>query len=190
MKLRDWAKKNGVCYQTAWNKFKVGLIPGAYQLDTGTIIVPDHTDFMNRPDHTVIYARVSSFQNKDNLDSQATRLEEFCLTNGWEVKQIIKEIGSGLNEQRPKLLSLLSNSPTRIVVEHKDRLTRFGFTFIEKLCDRIGCEIIVVNSNEEKVDLIEDFVSIITSFYARIYGQKRSKRSTERLIKELELTHG
>lgn len=72
-------------------------------------------------------------------------------------------------------------------MEHKDRLTRFGFNYIETLLKNRGGEIVVINQvTSDKEDLIQDFISVITSFCARIYGQRRSKRSTEKLIKELE----
>ena len=100
----------------------------------------------------------------------------------------IKEIGSGLNDKRKKLEDILrKHKPTRLVVEHKDRLCRFGFNYIKILCEHIDCELVVINESEsEKEDLIQDFVSVITSFCARIYGQRRSKRKTEKLIRELE----
>ena len=73
---------------------------------------------------------------------------------------------------------------TRIVVEHKDRLTRFGFNYLKELFDG---EIFVVNeADDSKQDLIQDFISVITSFCARIYGQRRSKRKTEKIIEELK----
>ena len=73
------------------------------------------------------------------------------------------------------------------IVEHQDRLTRFGFNYIKLLCEHIGCEIIVVNQAEnETQDLMQDFISIITSFCARICGQRRCKRKTEKIIEELK----
>jgi putative resolvase len=73
-------------------------------------------------------------------------------------------------------------------VEHKDRLTRFGFKYIEVLMEIQGRKIEVINNLEDdKDDLIQDFISVITSFCARIYGQRRSKKSTEKLIKELNV---
>jgi predicted site-specific integrase-resolvase len=88
------------------------------------------------------------------------------------------------------LLKLLTD-PTvgLIVVEHKDRLTRFGFNYIEQLLAMQGRKIEVINLTENgKEDLIQDFVSMVTSFCARLYGQRRSKRKTERIIAELQ--HG
>ena len=70
------------------------------------------------------------------------------------------------------------------MVEHKDRLTRFGFNYIKVLLP--DCKIVVVNETEDKEDLFEDFVSLVTSFCARIYGQRRSRRKTEELIRQLE----
>lgn len=92
-----------------------------------------------------------------------------------------------MNDKRPKLTKLLQEPTyTRIVVEHKDRLTRFGFNYLEVLLKNQGITIEVINvAEEEKEDLIQDFISVITSFCARIYGQRRSKRATEKLIKEI-----
>jgi len=185
MKLSKWAKQTGVSYQTAWNIFKAGKLENAYKLPTGTIIVPDVKTKTKSP-FTVTYARVSSTLNKKYLESQTERIVAFCNVNGWSVNQSIEEVGSGLNDSRPKLLSILEQSKvTRLVVEHKDRLTRFGFNFIKLLCQKNDCELIVINETlTEQDDLIQDFISVITSFCARIYGQRRGKRKTH-LIKEV-----
>lgn len=100
---------------------------------------------------------------------------------------MVKEIGSGVNDGRPKLLRLLTDPSVRlIVVEHKDRLSRFGFNYIEQLLAMQGRRIEVINLAENgKEELIQDFVSIVTSFCARLYGQGRSRRKTERIITEL-----
>ncbi len=134
-----------------------------------------------------IYTRVSATENKNNLDGQAKRLTDYCAAKGYPIAAIIKEIGSGVNDSRPKLLKLIID-PTiaLIVVEHKDRLTRFGFNYIEQLLKMNGRRIEVINLAENgKEDLVQDFVSIVTSFCARLYGQRRSKRKTERIIAEL-----
>ena len=185
MKLSEYAEKNSISYRTAWRHYKLGLIPNAKQLSTGTIVIDDESATTSTEEHTVIYARVSSSENKSNLDSQAKRLEQFCLARGWIINEVVKECASGLNDNRPKLMKILSDrKATRLVVEHKDRLTRFGFNYIKVLYPE--CEIVVVNEVENKEDLFEDFVSLVTSFCARIYGRRRSKRKTEELIKKLE----
>jgi len=184
MKLSVWAKKKGIGYRAAWNQFKLGQIPGAYKLESGTIIVPDDEQD-DKKEYTVVYARVSSSENKDNLKSQAERVCSFCSARGWIIDEVIKEYASGLNDNRPKLTKILKNKDvTRIVVEHKDRLTRFGFNYIDSLFDG---DIVVINKTENKTsEIMEDFISIITSFCARIYGNRRSKRRTEKIISELE----
>jgi predicted site-specific integrase-resolvase len=114
-------------------------------------------------------------------------LRNYCAAKGYPVAWVVKEIGSGINDTRPKLIKLLSDpTVSMIVVEHKDRLTRFGYNYIEQLLKMQGRRIEVINLAEnDKEDLIQDFVSIVTSFCARLYGQRRSKRKTERLIAEL-----
>ena len=140
---------------------------------------------------TAIYCRVSSSENKNNLESQKNRLISYCNAKGYKVNRIVTEIGSGLNDKRPKLEKLLIDpSINLIVIEHSDRLARFGLNYIEKLLNLQGRRIEIVNAPEnERDDLMFDFVSIITSFTARLYGQRRTKRTTERLIKELEATN-
>jgi predicted site-specific integrase-resolvase len=183
MKLSTYAKKLGIGYRTAWNHYKAGKIPGAYSLSSGTIIVPDCTESKSK-EVVAVYARVSSSENKSNLISQSKRVQDFCIANGWIVSKIVEEVGSGLNDNRKKLEQLLlDKNVSKIVVEHKDRLTRFGFNYIEKLWPG---EIVVINKVvEDEKDLMQDFVSLVTSFCARLYGKRRSKRATEKLIKEL-----
>lgn len=187
-KLSQYAKENNITYRTAWNHFKSGLIENAYQLPTGTIVIPDSFSSKKKNEYVITYARVSSSENKNNLENQSKRLNEFCYAKGWTVSETITEIGSGLNDKRPKLLSIIQKSKaTKLVIEHKDRLTRFGFEYIKTACNNFGCEIVVLNNNEgEKENIIEDFVSVITSFCSKIYGQRRSKRKTEQIIKELQ----
>lgn len=185
MRLSDYARRNGIQYKTAWLHFHRGLIPGARQLPTGTIIIDEPTSA--RKAKTVIYARVSSSEQRDDLKRQAERCVQFANANGWQVEQVVTEIGFGLNDERRKLLAVLRDDTiTRLVIEHKDRLTRFGFNYVDILCDHIGCELVVINQvDTDEQDLIQDFVSVITSFCARIYGRRRSRRKTERLIEEL-----
>jgi len=192
MKLSVYAKQTGICYRTAWRWFKAGKLPG-FQADTGTIIVTDPTPEKARVvalTKTAIYTRVSAAERraKSNLEGQAKRLQDYCAAKGYPVAVVVKEIGSGVNDTRPKLLKLLTDPTiTLIVVEHKDRLTRFGFNYIEQLLKQQDRHIEVVNLAENgKEDLVQDFVSIVTSFCARLYGQRRSKRKTERILAELQ----
>ena len=183
MKLSQYAKKIGITWRTAYSHFKAGSVQGAYQLPSGTIIVPDDI-IADVSEHVVVYARVSSADNKSNLESQAERVVQFCNARGWQVHEVIKECASGLNDTRPKLQKILkTRRATKIVVEHKDRLTRFGFEYIKTLFPE--CDVVVVNVVEDKDDLMQDFVGLVTSFCARLYGQRRTKRNTEKLIQAL-----
>lgn len=183
-KISQYAKKNQVTVRTVWRWIKEGKL-NIRRTETGRVrIIIDE----NKEKTVAIYSRVSSSENKDNLEAQKERLISYCNARGYKVAKVVMEIGSGLNDKRPKLEQLLiDNNIDIIIVEHKDRLCRFGLNYIEKLLSLNGREIEIVNQVEgEKEDLIQDFVSIITSFCARIYGQRRTKRKTEQLIKELE----
>lgn len=193
MKLSEYARRIGVKRHTAYRWFKRGEIPNAVQLPSGTIYVPDEifeTELKHKQGLTVVYARVSSSeQRKTKLETQAERLTQFAIANGWVVDKVIKEVGSGLNDERKHLTELLlSDEPiARIVVEHKDRLTRFDFNYLEILAKKQGFEIIVVNPTvTDQEDLIQDFTSIITSFCAQLYSKRRAKRKTEDFIQILQ----
>lgn len=180
VKLSDYAKLKGCSVRTLWRRIKEGQLKVVYS-DSGRVYVPLENV---KEEYVVVYARVSSSEAEEDLNKQAERLVQFCNAKGWQVKEVVKEIGSGLNDERKKLISLLqSKKVSRIVVEHKDRLTRFGFNYIQTLSN---AEIYVVNDVvTDEQDLMQDFVSLVTSFCARIYGKRRSKIVTERLIQEL-----
>lgn len=190
MKLSDYAKEVGVSYRTAWRWYKEGKIQG-HQMPTGTVIITEQvarTPLGEKGEKTAIYTRVSATENKSNLEQQSDRLLSYCVAKGYQVHKIVKEVGSGVNDSRPQLLKLISDPTiTRIVVERKDRLTRFGFNYIEQLFKLQGRQIEVVNlADNGKDDLVEDLVAIIYSFCARLYGQRRSKRKTEKILAELK----
>lgn len=129
-----YAKTVGITYKTAWRHYKLGNIDGAYQLSSGTVVGPDISSDKHESGKTYIYTRVSSSENKGNLESQADRLLKWSTCQGFTVDGVVKEVGSGLNDSRPKLLKLLGDPQVKvIIVEHKGRLTRFGFNFIETL---------------------------------------------------------
>ena len=150
MKLSEYAKKIGVTYKTAWNHYQAGLIPNARKLPSGIIVIfEDESKDVHYK--TAAYSRVSSSENRPNLLSQSKRVQDFCAAKGWVVSEVIEECASGLNDERPKLKKILTDkSINRIVVEHKDRLTRFGFHYIQYLWDG---EIIVINDVQKNKEL-------------------------------------
>jgi len=187
MKLSEYARKNNITYRTAQNHWKKGIISGK-QLSTGTIVVYDEIEKNKHDNKVVLYARVSSSENKNNLETQLERLRNYANAKGYVITKEIKEIGSGLNDKRKMLESILKQDGwSKIIVEHKDRLARFGINYMQILLNNLGKNIEIINeTNNGKDDLMQDFVSIITSFTARLYGLRRSKRQTEKIIKKLE----
>jgi putative resolvase len=191
MKLIDYAHKMGISYKTAWRWYKAGKLPGK-QMDTGTILVLEEDKMSCQPPEKVaVYARVSSAENRPNLDSQAERLVAYCTAKGYQVSKVVKEVGSGVNDARPKLLALLEDPRvTLIVVEHKDRLSRFGVRYIETLLRVQHRRLEIVNESEnDKEDLLADLTALLYSFCARMYGLRRAKRKTEKIVQELEAEH-
>jgi putative resolvase len=189
VKLSKYAKMNGISYMSAYRYFNNGLIKGV-KLKTGTILIDideEGNENITKNTRVVLYTRVSSSENKTNLDTQLDRLRSFAVAKGYTIVKEIKEIGSGLNDKRPKLAEILKDDNWDvIIVEHKDRLARFGLNYLELLLNKQNKKIEVINEClNEKEDLMTDFVSIITSFCSRLYGLRRNKRRTEQIIKEL-----
>ncbi len=192
MKLSEWAKKQGLCYGTAFRHFKAGLIPNSRQLSTSTILV-DEPEVRHQLDQRTValYARVSSHKQKEDLIRQLERLQQYAETNGWTVTEQVKEIASGMNDDRPLLNKLLAkNTYYRILVENKDRLTRFGFNYLRQLASKDGKVIEAINQVDEPRDaLVQDLISVIYSFSAKLYGSRKAKQKADKILEELELTN-
>jgi putative resolvase len=183
MKLREWAKKQGISYRTALRWFHGGTLPvDAEQMATGTIIVKLENIFEDQK--AALYARVSSSDQKTNLDSQIARLTHFAVESKLSIASVITEVGSAMNGKRPKLLKLLQDRSIRIiVVEHRDRLIRFGFEYLEAALAAQGRRILVVDHSEVKDDLVRDMTEALTSFCARLYGKRAAKHKAEKAIR-------
>jgi putative resolvase len=186
MKLSEYAKQQGVRYETAWRWFRDGKIQGR-RIGAHTILVEeDLSPTVARPERVAIYARVSEAENQSNLDSQAERLLAYCTAKGYQVSKVVKEIGSGVTDARPKLLALLEEQTiTRIVVEHKDRLTRFGFRYLETLLRGQGRALEVVNLAENGTeDLLADLTSIISSYRVTKKQTLQIRQCIEQFVKD------
>jgi putative resolvase len=181
MKLSQWARKNGLSYRTAFRLFQTGKLPcRSEQLLTGTILVHEEVVL---PARVVIYGRVSSSDQKDDLDRQMSRLRDYCGYKGWCIAEEIKEIGSGLNGKRRLLLKLLADKTvTHIVVEHRDRLARFGSEMVEACLAGSARHLIVINESDFKDDIVQDFVDVVTSMCARIYGKRSAKNKARKML--------
>src|SRR6266516_2285335 len=181
MKFSQYAKKAGISYKTAWTWYKAGTLD-AYHTPTGMVVVRDPEMERIGTGRIALYARVSSADQKSDLERQVQRLRDYAAARGYQVAKEVTEIASGLNDSRPKFLKLLAD-PTigAIIVEHKDRSTRFGWNYITTLMEAQGRRIEAVFPDETKDDLVNDYVSIITSMAARIYGRRGSRRKAERI---------
>lgn len=130
------------------------------------------------------YARVSSNEQKQkgDLDRQSQRLSEYCAKNRLLVTYIIKDVGSGLNDNRNGFIKLtdlvIAGKINKLVIEHKDRLTRFQFKFIKKIFESYGCEVIVVNEIDvsDNEELTTDMISLLASFSGKFYGKRNAKQ--------------
>jgi len=180
MRLSVYAKKTGVTYKTAFRWWKAGKLD-AYQMDTGTIIVREPATSAEQL-QVALYARVSSADQKEDLERQMQRLKDYAASKGYQVTKMVSELASGLNDRRPKLMKLLTDASVGIVViEHRDRLTRFGFNYIEQLMQMQGRRLEVIFPSDSDNDLVDDFIAVITSMASRIYGRRTSKRRAEKI---------
>ena len=185
IKLSEYARRMGVCYQTAYEWYHADKIPNAYMTPSHSIFVKIADTSAIVTENVVVYCRVSNQSRKSELEYQVNRCVDFCISRGYKVDGIYKEVASGMNDNRKQLWKTLDTKPTKIIVENKDRLTRFGFSYLNKLLARLNCEVIVINpADNDEQDLIKDLVSVITSFCCRLYGLRRAKNKIAK-IKEL-----
>jgi len=192
IKLSEYAKLIGYRYITIWKKYKEGKINPTRKEGNRVLVMIDDDEMFPisaKANRVAIYARVSDNDSKDNLARQKERLENYATMRGYRIVKSIKEVGSGLNDSRTKLVKLLENPNEYdiLLVEHKDRLTRFGFNYIVTLLKSMNKRVEVANVTEENSNLIEDMISIVYSFSARLYGTRRAKRikdETKKAINE------
>ena len=137
---------------------------------------------------TIAYARVSSHDQKADLERQKKVLELYCASNGWQF-DILSDLGSGINYNKKGLKQLLQaiidDEVGRLVVTHKDRLLRFGAELIFAICEAKEVEVVIINKGEDTTfDLAKDVLEIITVFSACLYGA-RSKKN-QKLLDEMQ----
>ena len=185
MKLTTWAKQQGISYTTAWRWWKAGKVPVASeQVASGTIIVYAHGNLQG----VAIYARVSSADQKADLDRQIVRLTKHAMREHMVVVDVIREVGSGLKGRRPVLLR---NTETRtILVEHRDRLMRFGFKYVEAALAAQERRIFVVDPVEVADDLVRDVTEVVTFLCTRLYGKRSAANRARRAVVAMQSENG
>jgi len=183
MRLSEWAEREGVHYQTAWKWFRDGKLPvPARQTQTGVILV----DVPRREGMAgvVLYARVSSSDQREDLERQVGRLAAWATGQGLGVTCTVAEVGSGLNGSRSKLKRLLADPAVgTVVVEHRERLARFGVEYVEAALAAQGRRLMVVEEREVDDDLVRDITEVLTSMCARLYGRRSARRRAERAVR-------
>ena len=131
----------------------------------------------------VVYARVSSADQREDLDRQVGRVVEWATQQGCRPDEVVKEIGSGLNGNRRLLRRLVADhTVSMIVVEHRERLCRFGFEYVEAALAGRGARILVMEEGELEDDLVRDVTEVMTSLCARLYGRRSAHRRAERAL--------
>ncbi|MFY9778946.1 MAG: IS607 family transposase [Candidatus Baltobacteraceae bacterium] len=175
MRLVDWARRQGISYKTAWRWVKDDMMPVPWrQTSSGTILVDAPADDL--PAAVALYARVSSHDQRRDLDRQLARLSQYAAEHKLHVVETAAEVGSGLNGKRRKLLRLLSDASVgAIVVEHRDRFARFGSEYLEAALAASGRRLIVIDPSEMNDDLVADMIAVLTSFCARLYGRRSAR---------------
>ncbi|MEU7854662.1 IS607 family transposase [Nonomuraea sp. NPDC049141] len=186
MKLSEWARRNGVHYQTAWQWARDGKMPvPVVKTATGRYMVLDRTAEVTG--RTVAYCRVSGTDQLAELDRQAGRVVAAATGMGLTVTEVVGEVGSGMDGDRPKLARLLRDASVGvIVVERRDRLARFGLEQLSAALEATGRRIVVIDDTEggegaipgARVDdeLLRDMAEVLTSLCARLYGRRSAAR--------------
>lgn len=188
MRAKEWAALEGLHEQTVWKWCREGRMPVPVERVGGLWLV--HDPKYEAPPaptagrRTVCYARVSSSDQKADLQRQADRLKAFAINMGASDIEVMSEIGSGLNDKRRKLNRILAD-PTvgTIIVEHRDRLTRMNAGLVESALAAQGRRLIVVDDSELDDDLEHDVTEVLTSFCARLYGRRTARNKAEAALK-------
>jgi excisionase family DNA binding protein len=139
----------------------------------------------------LLYCRVSTSIQKENLERQIERLTSFALSNGFLIEGIYKDIASGMNFKRHGLLRLLEycqkHRINTVIIEYKDRLARFGVDLLKEFLSSFGTELLIVNATDSdyKQEIIDDMIAIIIHFSSRLYGKRKGKNKANKIKKEI-----
>jgi len=168
---------------TAYRWFREGTLPVPARR-VGRLILVDIDAPKASAGRTVVYARVPSHDQRSDLDRQVARLTGWATENGLAVGEVVAEVGSGMNGKRLELAKLLADpTATTLVVEHRDRLARFGVEHLEAALSAQGRRIVVVEAGELADDLVRDMTEVLTSFCARLYGRRGARDRAEKALR-------
>lgn len=178
MNLTEWARAQGIHVQTAYRWHRQGTLPVPVKKVGRLILVsPDlATAAAGKSGGAGLYARVSSHDQKADLDRQVARLSRWAAQAGLAVVRLEAEVGSGMNGTRPKARRLLADPQVAVVVvEHRDRLGRMNTELAEAALSAAGRRLVVLDKAEVSDDLVRDMVEVLTWFCARLYGRRSAR---------------
>jgi len=178
VRLSDWARERGIHPKTAYRWFRAGtLLVPARQINARMILVEVSVTPEAAAGGVALYVRVSSHDQKDDLERQVGRLAVWAAARGLTVTRVVCEVGWGMNGSRAKGRKLLADaSITTIVVEHRDRFGRMNVELVEAALSGADRTLKVVNEGEVEDDLVRDMVEVLSSFCARLYGRRSASR--------------
>jgi predicted site-specific integrase-resolvase len=180
--LKEWAKREGVHPVTAYRWFREGKLPVPARRVGGLILVGQPAE-PARDETVVVYARVSSADQKTDLDRQVARVTTWATGQHLTVSRVVTEVGSALDGRGKKFLALLRDpAVTTIVVEHRDRFARFGGEYVEAALSAQGRRLLVVDPAEVDDDLVRDVTEILTSLCVRLYGRRSAANRAQRAV--------
>jgi predicted site-specific integrase-resolvase len=184
MNLKEWAAATGIAYVTARRQYAAGTLPvPTYRLGRLIMVGEPVTGAVAHAGQVVVYARVSSPDQRPDLDRQVARVTEWVTGQNLAVSRVVTEVGSAFNGHRKKLLALLRDPDvSTIVVEHRDRFARFGAEYIEAALTAQGRRLLVVDPAEVDDDLVGDVSEILTSLCARLYGRRAAANRASRAV--------
>ena len=185
MNLTQWARLQGVHPQTAYRWFREGALPvPAVRVNSRSVLVSPEAVVATAPTAFGLYARVSSHDQKSDLDRQVARLSTWAAqAGGGQVVRVEAEIGSGMNGSRSKVRRLLADpNVSVVVVEHRDRLGRMNTELVEAALSAHGRRLVVLDDGEVDDDLVRDMVEVLTSFCARLYGRRSARNRALKAI--------
>jgi len=183
--LTEWARRQGIHPQTAYNWFHAGTLPvPAVRVNQRTILVSPDVALSAPPVALGLYARVSFHDQRSDLDRQLARLSEWAAKTGQPVVRVEAEVGSGMNGSRTKLRRLLADPKvSTVVVEHRDRLARMNAELVEAALSAHGRRLVVIDEGEVDDDLVRDMTEVMTSFCARLYGRRSARNRAEKALR-------
>ena len=184
MNLREWAIAQGVHPQTAYRWFREGTLPvPAVRVGPRTILVNPEAVTAPAAGGVGLYARVSSHDQRTDLERQVSRLSAWAAQAGLRVVRVESEVGSGMNGARVKVRRLLADPDVvTVVVEHRDRLGRMNVELVEAALSAHGRRLVVLDPGEVDSDLVRDMVEVLTSFCARLYGRRSARNRAEKAL--------